>query len=222
MDILRVDLRNVQHHCPDEAERASIYKAEVQDRINFILSLGFSEKFIDILRSQSPTLRCKDIFIRTIETLKKHGFKDPIYAITYNPSLLGMRLEKNIEEKKVSLEQMGFENPMKLIQKIPVILGYDTQKNIQGKIDALKELGIPDPVKVLTRYHNIFQVHVDTLKKRVDTLKDMGFMHPNKIINQNPSILCLRSENIAIKMQYLQSLGFRDPIKMMERNTQIV
>src|SRR3989339_524880 len=193
---------------------------EILARENLLLSLGFSQDWINKLKVDNPTLCSEEIINSKIQGLTKRGFSNPKKMIESSPAILSYAFE-NIDRKLAGLTERGFSNPKKMIESLPAILGLAFE-NIDRKLAGLTERGFSNPKKMIESLPAILGLAFENIDRKLAGLTERGFSNPKKMIESLPAILGLAFENIDGKLAGLTERGFSNPKKMIESSPTIL
>src|SRR3989339_3068 len=193
---------------------------EILARENLLLSLGFSQDWINKLKVDNPTLCSEEIINSKIQGLTKRGFSNPKKMIESLPAILSYAFE-NIDRKLAGLTERGFSNPKKMIESSPAILSYAFE-NIDRKLAGLTERGFSNPKKMIESSPAILGYAFENIDRKLAGLTERGFSNPKKMIESLPAILSYAFENIDRKLAGLTERGFSNPKKMIESSPTIL
>src|SRR3989339_389520 len=142
---------------------------EILARENLLLSLGFSQDWINKLKVDNPTLCSEEIINSKIQGLTKRGFSNPKKMIESLPAILSYAFE-NIDDKLAGLTERGFSNPKKMIESLPAILGLAFE-NIDDKLAGLTERGFSNPKKMIESLPTILGLAFENIDRKLKMLE---------------------------------------------------
>ncbi|GEM_PF-4698766 len=111
----------------------------IEERIEFLKALGFTEKNINRLRKKIfPNLLPIPTIVNSIKNFKELGFEDPVRIFRTEPSSITRHI-KTIKGRLDFFREQGFQNPVRMAERVPSLLSY-SQETLLYRIGRIKKM----------------------------------------------------------------------------------